>query len=83
LRRDFDVLVLHDLQALGSLAKIWPPFSDTWDRFKFNPKKYELIYLTRASKKFNIEASVVINDKKVEPSSNISILGVRIDSTLK
>jgi hypothetical protein len=33
-RRDFDVLVLHDLQdlqALGSLTTIWPPLSDTWD----------------------------------------------------
>ena len=34
LQRDFDVLVLHDLQdlqALGSLTTIWVPLSDTWD----------------------------------------------------
>ena len=34
LQRDFDVLVLHDLQdrqALGSLTTIWSEFSDTWD----------------------------------------------------
>jgi len=34
LRRDFDVLVLHDLQdrqALGSLTTIMSDLSDTWD----------------------------------------------------
>jgi len=42
-RRDFDVLVLHDLQdlqVLGSLTTIWLHFSDTWDKLA-RRKTYE------------------------------------------
>jgi hypothetical protein len=59
---------------------------ETWARrhgSKFNPGKHELIHLTRTPKKFNIGASVVINDKKIKPSPSVKILGVRIDSALK
>jgi hypothetical protein len=59
---------------------------ETWAKrhgSKFNLGKYELIHLIRTPKKFNIEASVVINDKKIKPSSNVRILGVRVDLTLK
>ena len=37
LRRDFDVLVLHDLQdlqELGSLTTIWWHLSEAWDKGK-------------------------------------------------
>jgi hypothetical protein len=34
-------------------------------------------------KKFNIKASVAINDKEVKSSFNVRILGVKIDLTLK
>ena len=30
-----------------------------------------------------MEASVIINDKEIKPSSSIRILGIKIDSTLK
>jgi hypothetical protein len=59
---------------------------ETWAKrhgSKFNPGKYELIHLTRTPKKFNMEASVAINDKEIKPSSSVRILGVRIDSALK
>ena len=59
---------------------------ETWAKrygSRFNSGKYELIYLTRIPKRFNMEASVIINDKEIKPSSSIRILGIKIDSTLK
>jgi hypothetical protein len=59
---------------------------ETWAKrhgSKFNPGKYELIHLTRTPKKFDTSASVTINGKEIKPSSNIRILGIRIDPALK
>jgi hypothetical protein len=50
---------------------------------KFNPKKYELLHLTRTPKRYNTETSVKIKVKEVRPAQNIRILGVRVDLALK
>jgi hypothetical protein len=35
---------------------------------KFNPDKYELLYLTRTPKRFNIKANIKIEIKEVYPA---------------
>ena len=48
----------------------------------FSPSKYELIHLTRYSKIFNLAATITLDDTTVEPSTQVRILGVEIDSKL-
>jgi hypothetical protein len=49
----------------------------------FAPAKYELIHLTRATKKFNLEASLKIGNQVIKPKSHIRILGVQLDTKLQ
>ena len=40
----------------------------------FNPKKYELVYLTRRPKKVNIKAAVCFENIIIEPDLAIRVL---------
>ena len=48
-------------------------------RATFNPKKYELVYLTRKPKKVNIKAAVCFGNIIIEPDPAIRVLGLQID----
>ena len=45
----------------------------------FNPKKYELVHLTRRPKKVNIKAAVCFGNIIIESDLAIRILGLQID----
>ena len=49
----------------------------------FASYKYELLYLSRASCRYNIAASVTIIEQAIKASISIRILGLHIDSKLK
>ena len=49
----------------------------------FNPKKYELVHLTRRPKKVNMKAAVCFGNIVVEPGPAIRVLGLQIDQRLK
>ena len=49
----------------------------------FAPKKYELVYLTRSPKRFNIEVSLDFNEVKIDPSPSIRVLGLHVDTKLR
>ena len=46
----------------------------------FAPKKYELIHLSRNSKKFNMFTVIQIGNNIIKPKTDIRILGLQIDS---
>ena len=48
-------------------------------RATFNPKKYELVHLTRRPKKVNIKAAVCFGNTIIEPDPAIRVLGLQID----
>ena len=45
--------------------------------------KYELVHLSRAPKRFNIQELVRFSEAKVAPDTSIRILGLYIDSKLR
>ena len=45
-------------------------------------KKYEFIYFTQVSKRFNINVRVKINNNQINLKPDIRILRVRLDSKL-
>ena len=49
----------------------------------FAPKKYEVIYLTRAQRRFNLKATPVLNRLQINTKDHIRVLGVQVDSKLK
>ena len=49
----------------------------------FAPKKYELVYLTRSPKRFNIEVSLDFNEVKIDPSLSIRVLGLHVNTKLR
>ena len=48
----------------------------------FAPTKYELIYLTRYPKRFNLKAAILFEAIEVSPKAHVRVLGVEIDSKL-
>jgi hypothetical protein len=68
-----------------NLERIYNVCEDWARRYgsKFNPGKYELLYLTRTPKKFNIKTNIKIGIKEIYLNQNIRILGVKIDLALK
>jgi Reverse transcriptase (RNA-dependent DNA polymerase) len=50
---------------------------------QFCPDKYELIHFSRIKKKFNISTEVRLEGQSVGLKTDICILGVRLDSTLR
>jgi hypothetical protein len=49
----------------------------------FAPQKYELIHLTRSPRRFNMAASIIVNECNIHPKAHIRILGLQIDTKLK
>jgi len=49
----------------------------------FDFKKYKLIHFTRTPRRFNINASLVLNGKEVLPVDKVKVLGVILDPALK
>ena len=49
----------------------------------FAPAKYELIHLTRSPKRFNMAATIQIQENQVTPRTVIRVLGVQVDSKLQ
>jgi exonuclease III len=59
---------------------------ETWARrhgSKFNPQKYELIHFTRKPKRYNMDASMEIDGQTIQPTGDVRILGVQLDSALR
>jgi Reverse transcriptase (RNA-dependent DNA polymerase) len=59
---------------------------ETWAKrhgSKFNPQKYDLIHFTRRPRRYNMDASLTIKGQQINPSADIRILGVRLDSVLR
>ena len=52
-------------------------------RATFAPHKYELVHLSRAPKRFNIQELVRFGEAEVAPDTSIRILGLYIDSKLR
>ena len=50
---------------------------------KFAPEKYELIHFARNHKKFNMTATMNIDEIRLDTKPHIRILGVQVDSKLK
>jgi hypothetical protein len=50
---------------------------------KFAPEKYEVLHLTRARKKFNLEATPTLEGVQINAKTCIRLLGVQIDRKLK
>ena len=46
-------------------------------------KKYELIYLIRTPRKFNITANITFKGRTITPKKHIRILGIQIDTKLR
>ena len=49
----------------------------------FAPDKYELIHLSRNPKKFDMSATIQIENNLIEPKTDIRVLGLQIDTKLK
>jgi ribonuclease HI len=51
----------------------------------FNTKKYDLIHFTRTPKRFNMKANINIaaTNTKVEPKTDVRVLGVQLDPALR
>ena len=49
----------------------------------FAPTKYELIHLSRNPKKFDMTATINIENSLIKPKADIRILGLQIDTKLK
>jgi len=49
----------------------------------FAKKKFHLIHFTRTLKRVNLEASLNLGEHTVEPETDIRILGVQLDTTLR
>jgi hypothetical protein len=66
-------LLIYGISAEGNcrnFKKVYDVYED-WARrhgSKFNPEKYELLYLIRTPKKYNTETSVKIGVKEVRPA---------------
>ena len=52
-------------------------------RATFALKKYELVYLIRSLKRFNIEASLDFKGIKIDSSPSIRVLGLYVDIKLR
>ena len=52
-------------------------------RASFAPQKYELVYLTRKPKRFNIIETVKLGISEIDPKASIRILGLHVDSKLR
>jgi len=50
---------------------------------KFAPAKYELIHVTRSRTKFNLEASANFEGTKKQPTTEVRVLGVWLDTKLR
>jgi hypothetical protein len=50
---------------------------------KFAPTKYELIHLTRSRTKFNLEASAHFGGTEKQPTAEVRVLGVWLDTKLR
>ena len=49
----------------------------------FAPKKYELIYLTRSLKRFNMEVFLDFKEVKIDLGLSIRVLGLYVDIKLR
>jgi ribonuclease HI len=49
----------------------------------FDPAKYDLIHFSRAPKRFNMKATLRIDNATLEPKSEIRVLGVQLDPSLR
>src|SRR6266536_3108620 len=49
----------------------------------FAQKKYELIHLTRHPKRFNMAASLRLEQCNVDPKTQIRVLGIELDTKLR
>ena len=49
----------------------------------FAPKKYELVYLIRSLKRFNMEVSLDFKEVKIDFGSSIRVLGLHVDIKLR
>jgi hypothetical protein len=59
---------------------------ETWAKrhgSKFNPQKYDLIHFTRRPQRFDMGAGLTIEGQQISPSTDIRVLGVRLDSALR
>lgn len=50
---------------------------------KFAPEKYEVIHLTKAKKKFNLNIAPIIEGIQIDTKNHVRILGVQIDTKLR
>jgi hypothetical protein len=50
---------------------------------KFAPSKYELIHFTRSRRQFNLQASVQLGGMEKQPSPDVRVLGVWLDTKLR
>lgn len=69
-------------RVLGKAHKICLHWARTHGA-SFNPQKYELVHLSRSSKRYNMKASINFDNTIIDPSTNIRILGLQIDSKLR
>ena len=49
----------------------------------FAQKKYELIHLTHHLKRFNMAASLQLEQSNVDPKTQIRVLGIKLDTKLR
>jgi hypothetical protein len=52
-------------------------------RTTFSQKKYELIHLTRHPKRFNINASLGLDQYRINPKTQVRVLGIELDTKLR
>ena len=52
-------------------------------RASFVPQKYELVYLTRKPKRFNMTEAVKLGTSEIDPKASIRILGLHVDLKLR
>jgi len=69
----------HTLTQIHSNCTMWARRHGA----SFAPAKYELIHLTRSPKRFNMAATIQIQECEVTPRTVIRVLGVQIDSKLR
>lgn len=59
---------------------------ETWARRHgsvWAPQKYELIHLTRRPKRFNMQATLTLNDADIAIKTDVRVLGLQIDTKLR
>lgn len=49
----------------------------------FSPSKYQLMHLTRATRRYNLHVPLVLEERRIEPSTEIKILGLYVDPKMK